>query len=277
MLTYATVPVSVIIPCFRCAATIRRAVLSVIAQTQKPEEIILVDDASGDDTLGLLRQLEQQYPALIKIVALTVNKGAACARNTGWNLAAQPYIAFLDADDSWHPDKLRIQFEFMRNHRNVVLCGHQCDWLRDNIFPPISLTNLDTIEISAVSLLFKNAFSTPTVMLKRDIPFRFQEGKRHAEDLLLWQTIAFSGLQIVRMESLLAYTHKPLYGAEGLSAELGKMEMGELNNFITLYQLGKINFVLTAVAIIFSLVKFVKRFFLIKLKPLICPGSRSPR
>jgi hypothetical protein len=69
-------------------------------------------------------------------------------------------------------------------------------------------------KISTSSLLFKNAFSMPTVILRRDIPFCFQEGKRFAEDLLRWQQIAFAGLQMVRIESLLAYVYKSLYGED---------------------------------------------------------------
>ena len=84
------VSVSVIIPCYRCASTIRRAIQSVINQTQKPAEVVLVDDASADETLVVLRELEEQYPDWIKVIALTENKGAASARNAGWAMANQP-------------------------------------------------------------------------------------------------------------------------------------------------------------------------------------------
>ena len=55
-------PVSVVIPCYRCASTIQRAIQSVIAQILKPAEVILVDDASGDETLAVLKEFEQQHP-----------------------------------------------------------------------------------------------------------------------------------------------------------------------------------------------------------------------
>lgn len=258
--------VSVVIPCFRCTTTIQRALDSVIHQTYKPAEVILIDDGSGDGTLTLLRTLERQYPGWVKVVAQTENLGPACARNIGWGNATQPYIAFLDADDSWNVDKLRIQYEYMQNNPNVVLCGHQCVWLCENEMRPMPLVEIDAVSISAKSLLFKNAFNTPTVMLKRSIPFRFQNGKHCAEDLLLWQQIAFSGLSVIRLESPLAYVHKPLYGAAGLSARLWRMEKGELSNFIYLYRTGSIGIALTLASLFFSMIKFVKRVFVTSFK-----------
>jgi len=257
--------VSVVIPCYRCEQTLKRAIDSVCQQTSKPAEVILVNDASGDDTLIMLRKFELQYSGWIKVISLDKNQGAASARNAGWAIATQPYIAFLDADDSWHPEKLHIQYEYMRNNSDVILCGHQCALLRKSETPPVLPKNLHETKISAGSLLFKNAFSTPTVMLKRDISFRFQEGKRCAEDLLLWQQIAFAGLQVMRLEIPLAYVYKHLYGVGGLSAQLWQMEKGELSNFTFLYRTGSIGTLLYAVSFTFSLVKFMRRLFVTKL------------
>lgn len=262
-------PISVIIPCYRCASTIKRAVDSVFGQSIIFAEVILVDDCSGDETLVVLWELERIYRGGIIIVQMKVNCGAASARNAGWARATQKYIAFLDADDSWHPEKLRIQYEYMRNYPDVVLCGHQCVWLRDCEIPSVLTKNQHATRISASSLLFKNAFSTPTVMLKRDVPFRFQEGKRVAEDVLLWQQIAFAGMQVKRIESPLAYVHKPLYGVSGLSAQLWEMEKGELENFIFLYQAGTISLPLCTVSGCFSIAKFIKRFFVTTLQRLV--------
>ena len=262
-----SLPVTVIIPCYRSALTIRRAVQSVILQTHIPAEVILVNDASNDETLGVLRDLEQQYFGLIKVISFTENKGAASARNAGWAMATQTYIAFLDADDSWHHKKLFIQYTYMLSNPDIALCGHQCVYLRDKDSLPI-IKNKDGLitNISQSSLLFKNAFSTPTIMLKRDVPFRFQEGKRYAEDLLLWQQIAFAGLKVIRIENTLAYLYKPLYGTGGLSAQMWEMESGELNNFIVLYRAGTINFPFYLAASLFSIAKFIKRLLAVRLK-----------
>lgn len=253
------VPVSVIIPCFRCAHTIVRAIDSVVHQTNTPAEVILIDDCSGDETVNILLNLEKYHSGWLKVLILNENNGAANARNIGWESASQPYIAFLDADDSWHPKKIHIQYEYMRNHPEVALTGHQSIWLRESKFPPITLGIQRSTPVSALSLVFKNCFSTPSVMVKKNIQFRFSANKLHAEDLYLWQQIAFSGLTITRLECPLAYVHKALYGASGLSAQLWKMEMGELDNLISLYQSRDINWLLFTLATGFSIVKFIKR------------------
>lgn len=73
---------------------------------------------------------------------------------------------------------------------------------------------------------------------------------------------------MIRIESLSAYAHKPLYGAGGLSAQLWQMERGELSNFVALYRAGSINFLLYAVATFFSIIKFSKRLLVAGLKGL---------
>jgi glycosyltransferase involved in cell wall biosynthesis len=262
------VPVSVVIPCFNCAKTIDRAVRSVLQQVVLPAEIILVDDASEDTTLTILNEMQRNNPNQIKVVRLPCNKGVGSARNAGWKIATQPYIAFLDADDTWHPEKLRIQYEYMIGHQDVSLSGHICSFLPNTKdFPDLPLTTIVT-EISGVSLIFRSAFSTPTVMIKRDVPIRFQEGKRSAEDIMLWQQIAFQGLSVVRLESVLAYVHKPFYGVDGLSAQLWKMEIGELSNYFTLYKSRSIGFILYLAATTFSIIKFFRRILIIKLSKL---------
>jgi glycosyltransferase involved in cell wall biosynthesis len=257
-------PVSVVIPCYRCASTIGRAVDSIFAQSLIPAEIILVEDGSGDETLAVLQGLERRHQGQIRIVPMKTNCGAGSARNAGWATATQPYIAFLDADDSWHPDKLRIQYEYMRDHPDVALCGHPCALLGEGAPLPTLPENLPITRISANSLLFRNPFPTPAVMVKSDIQPRFQEGKRCAEDLLLWQQIAFAGLQVVRMESPLAYVHKAFYGAGGLSAQMWKMEKGELHNFVVLYRAGNIGWLQYAAATLLSIIKFFRRLLITK-------------
>ena len=262
------VPVSVVIPCFNCAKTIDRAVKSVLKQVVLPAEIILVDDASEDETLTILNEMHRNNPNQIKVVRLLCNKGVGSARNAGWEVATQDFIAFLDSDDTWHPDKLRIHYDYMKRHQDVSISGHLCEFVPDVKVPPEALLKTTVTEIDFVSLLFRNAFSTPTVMVKHDILIRFKEGKRAAEDILLWQQIALLKLRIVRLESVLAYVHKPLYGSAGLSANLWEMEIGELSNFTTLYRSKYIGIFLYITVTIFSIIKFIRRVLITKLKKL---------
>lgn len=256
-------PVSVIIPCYRCTETIERAVASIARQTLPPEEVLLVEDCSGDDgeTLDLLYRLQQQYRDKVdlKIISLKENGGPAGARNAGWDAATQPYIAFLDADDEWHPEKLDLQYEYMRGNPKIAVTGHQYIWLL-NSKPTLHALSISSYKnISPLSLLFKNCFPTSSVMLKNKIPFRFTAGKRCAEDFYLWQQVAFAGFPIVRIEAPLVHYYKALYGEGGLSAQLWKMEKGELSNFVALYRAGSINWLLFIAATGFSIAKYVKR------------------
>lgn len=261
-----SLPVSVVVPCYCCEATIERTLKSVLLQTAQPVEIIMVEDWSQDGTLGLLREFERQYPGWVKVLALERNLGAADARNAGWEIASQPYIAFLDSDDSWHAEKLARQFGYMNANPNVVLSGHQCVNAHGDPIPSLVGDEWVATEIPPVSLLFRNAFSTPSVMLKRDIPFRFMRGKRHSEDLLLWQQIAYGGFRVTRIEVPLAFVHKPFYGSGGLSSSLWKMELGELNNFAVLYRAHAIGAVLYFAASAFSVFKFVVRALKLNLR-----------
>ena len=102
--------VSVIIPVFNAEKTIERAVRSVENQTYKNWELILVDDCSSDDSLEVLKSLENK-----KICAIhqTRNSGPAVTRNTGIKAAKGDFVAFLDADDFWDAQKLEKQLKFM--------------------------------------------------------------------------------------------------------------------------------------------------------------------
>lgn len=250
------IPVSVVIPCFRCKLTIERALESAFSQSVSPFEIILVDDCSADGTLDMLFDFAKRCSGVVKVVKLERNLGAASARNAGWSVATQPYVAFLDADDSWHPDKLRIQYAYMKMNADVVLSGHRCVEVDSRQVPPPLAESWTVSRIFLSHLLFKNAFSTPSVMLVRDIPFRFETGKRYAEDFLLWQQVAASGLPIAKIELPLAYVHKPFYGSDGLSAQLWEMERGELTGFVILYQGGAVGVVMCLAAMTFSILKF---------------------
>lgn len=109
----ASVPVvSIVTPTYNAADYIAATIASVNAQTFQDWEHIIVDDASSDDTVGLLQEYAAKDPR-IRVIALEKNGGAAVARNTGIDSAKGRYIAFLDADDMWLPNKLTVQINYM--------------------------------------------------------------------------------------------------------------------------------------------------------------------
>ena len=255
--------VSVVIPCYQCAGTIERALASVAAQTRRPAEVILVDDASEDDTRELLQKLSQGYePGWVKLVLLEQNVGAASARNAGWDLATQTYVAFLDADDAWHPKKLEIQSAFMEAHPDVVLCGHGYRRLSRDSLPDWQVVQGGAKPVRKWPLILANKFVTPSVMLRRDVPHRFVEKQRYMEDHMLWLKIVCTGGRVVKLDAELAAIYKEPFGVKGLSAQVWLMELSDLGNYRRLYQKNYINAVQFLFLVIYSALKYVRRVFI---------------
>ena len=259
-------PVSVIIPCYCCEKTIRRSVNSVQNQTMRPAELLLIDDASTDSTMSILKSIKMEYGDWVKVIKLECNVGAASARNIGWAYAGQPYIAFLDSDDSWHPQKVEIQYGYMIKNQRIVLSGHLCNQAIDGESQYYNIEEIIPIKkIGWCELLLKNQFATPTIMVKKDIEIRFQSGKRYMEDHLLWLEIVSENFKAVKLNLELANVHKPMYGCSGLSSNLLLMELEELKNYKYLFKKSKINLCQFVILIIFSLLKYIKRLIIVKI------------
>ena len=256
-------PVSVIIPCFRCSDTIERAIDSIVYQTLRPEEVILVDDLSSDGTLDVLKNLEKKFEGWIKVITLNAHQGAASARNEGWTKATQPFIAFLDADDAWHSRKIEIQYTYMSKHEDVLLCGHECKLLKiSNKLPNWGVDRWNVKDISILILLLSNQFTTPSVMLRRSIPERFNPSQRHMEDHRLWLDITFRGGRAAKLSATLAAIYKPAFGTSGLSSQLWLMEKSDLANISYFFDVGYVNRFQCSFLKLYSLMKFVRRLLI---------------
>lgn len=109
--------ISVVIPAYNRGNTIKRCIHSVLVQTYPVDEIIVVDDGSTDDTLEKISEIDS---AIIRVFEQK-HKGAQAARNLGIQKAKGDYIAFLDSDDEWMPDKLKVQMPHMRGRQDVVV------------------------------------------------------------------------------------------------------------------------------------------------------------
>ena len=120
--------ISVIIPTYNRKNTLPRAVESVLNQTYKPTEIIVVDDGSTD---GTKEWFSEMYPLVHYIYQ--VNSGVSSARNTGINSARGDWIALLDSDDEWLPDKLEIQVKLLQNNAELRFCHTNEIWIRNGV------------------------------------------------------------------------------------------------------------------------------------------------
>lgn len=257
--------ISVVIPYYNDSETIERALSSIAEQSLKPFEIIIINDASHSVSLKILEELKCKYSGWVRIVNLPNNVGAASARNIGWDLATQPYIAFLDSDDAWHFKKIEIQYGYMKKNPDVVLSGHLCRELSEGqkgtLNWPIELKSEQ--KISWMALLLKNQFITPSVMVKKDISFRFSEGSRYMEDHFLWLEILSEKLLAVKLNVELAAVFKPMFGASGLSSNMWLMEKAELSNYKYFYQQKKLGLFQYAFLQCFSGAKFIRRLLIV--------------
>jgi glycosyltransferase involved in cell wall biosynthesis len=220
-------PVSAVVPCFRCAATIDDAVASIAAQTLRPAEVFLVDDASGDDTLEALHRVAGNYPAgWIRVIALPTNGGVSRARNTGWEHARQPYIALLDADDTWaEPRKLELQMAALEGDADIALIAHRALVSRRGTALPALQPPVHVEIIGRRTLLVRNPFPTSSVVLRRDLPFRFDEEFRNSQDYLLWSQIVFSGYRCAKIDQVLSlWTEREGGDAAGLSDDFAAVQ-----------------------------------------------------
>lgn len=120
--------VSVIIPTYNRVDSARNAVQSVLAQTRAPEQIVLVDDGSSDDSAERMRA---EFPGID--VMRQENRGVSAARNLGIRHAHGEWIAFLDDDDSWLPDKLERQLQALRDAPHHRVAHSEEIWVRDGV------------------------------------------------------------------------------------------------------------------------------------------------
>lgn len=258
-------PVSVIIPCYNCADTIERAIKSVASQTLLPAEVWIIDDGSDEKTKKAIESVKEEYEELlpINVITLSSNRGPSAARNSGWDAATQPYIAFLDADDSWHPQKIELQYKWMKEHPEIVMTGHAVTWVREKKdIELITIKDIKAKRITLPVLLVKHYFPTPSVMVKRDLLFRFDIALRYAEDYDLWLQIVGKGFLAYTLECPLAYLYKAPYGEGGLTKNLWTVEKNELMVFRKLKKDGIINNFVWAVVSVFSIMKFGRRLII---------------
>jgi glycosyltransferase involved in cell wall biosynthesis len=118
--------VSVIIPTYNRSDRVPTAVASVLRQTFRDMEVLVVDDGSSDGTHEALQPFEDR----ILVLRHDRNRGVSAARNTGIRASTAPLVAFLDSDDRWLPGKLEAQVRFFRDHPQAVACQTREVWIR---------------------------------------------------------------------------------------------------------------------------------------------------
>ncbi len=254
--------ISVVIPCYNSSNTIIKALDSIFAQEFTVNEIIIIDDGSTDNTVALVTAYIKNSTFKNFKFLEQENAGPSSARNKGIKICESEWIAFLDSDDEWTSDKLKIQLQYLKLNPNISLIGggHEKTFFNKNIYKK---------EINLKLLCFKNFFETPTVMVKREVclKFLFDESMKFSEDYNLWLNITseYKALYVNKVLSK-SILKKRSYGDSGLSKNIFLMEKGELKAIKNQQTKGNISIFLYLIASCISILKFIKRFLITKIK-----------
>jgi len=180
--------VSVIIPTYNRAHLLPRAIDSVLSQTDPNLELIVVDDGSTDDTAGLLAG----YGSRIRVIT-QANAGVSAARNAGIRASRGGFVALLDSDDAWTPDKIACQTAFFKANPTALICQTQETWIRNGrrVNPMKKHEKLSgDIFIPSLNLCL---VSPSAVMMRKalfDIKGLFNEDFPVCEDYDLWLRVS---------------------------------------------------------------------------------------
>lgn len=230
---------------FNAENTIIKALDSVRNQDYdlKQFEIIIINDGSTDNSKALAENYRDTYSGLnIKIINQD-NGGVSAARNAGMKIAKGEFIALLDADDEWSPEKIERQMQYFEN-RNL-----QIDFLataRNNnkILYPYNIKN-GLAEITFSKLLIRNEAQPSTVMFRRKVIENtgyFDNNQRYAEDVNYWMKVSLQNKMYILNESLIIMGQgKRSFGVSGLSSNLPEMAKGFKKNLKEMYDAGRIN------------------------------------
>lgn len=198
--------ISVIIPAYNAARYLGRAIQSVLKQTRPADEIIIVDDGSTDNTVEIAGQFGMQ----IKLIC-QANIGVSAARNAGILAAKSNWIAFLDADDEWLPDRLRLQCNLLEQQKDLSwVTGNflYCHCGQDHkTHPALTEKEMTKVKMSLGQRCAFDSFfeayslrasgNTNTVLVRKDKLFEaglFPEGQKIIEDEDLWLKLGYMGL-----------------------------------------------------------------------------------
>jgi len=207
--------VTAVIPAYNAERYLDRAIESVLEQSRPAEEIIVVDDGSTDRTA----KVAEGYAPKVRLI-IQSNTGASGARNTGIKAAQSEWIAFLDADDEWLPEKLKVQMAHLRRNSNLV-------WTHGDYFKSVSrevpLKPARDMNRAEALLAGKEYFTsyfesflsgfyawTGTIMVLRKALIKaglFRMGQLRAQDTDMWFRIAYKWPTIGFISQPLAVYH----------------------------------------------------------------------
>lgn len=260
------VKVTVVIPYYNNEKTIIRALDSVLNQSFNNIEVILINDGSTDMSGYIVdKYIEKTSFKQVKNINQE-NFGPSKSRNVGILEAKGEYVAFLDADDEWDINKLKVQLSILESNKDIDMLGCNFNIIKENQVEKKYFVKENIKKITLKMLMFKHYFATPCVIAKKDVLLAcgmFEQNQHYMEDALLFSNIA-RNFNAYMINEFMVNTYKDSFGESGLSGKLNEMEKYELKNFMYLYRENesskeKVNVIILFSAVIFSLVKYIRR------------------
>ena len=175
--------ISIIIPTYNSASTLRKTLLSIFQQTYKNYEVIIIDSYSKDNTLNIIKEFNSKK---IRIIKVSKNKKLSYARYVGITKANGKYIAFLDSDDVWYKNKLKTQLTLMGNEKfssTAFKLVKKNKKLKINNFPKF---------LSIDDLIYTRPIANSSVIVEKKLIFEIAnkyQNVEYAEDYLWWLKI----------------------------------------------------------------------------------------
>lgn len=180
--------ISIVMPAYNAAQYIEQSIESVLKQSYTNWELIIVDDCSVDDTYKIVDKLCLNEER-IKLFRMNENSGVAMARNFAISMSRGKYIAFLDSDDLWLPDKLEKQLNLMREKKAVISYTAYRQFSMEKVGNLVSVPE----QVTYKQLLKGNVIGCLTVMLDKERLGNLKMKNARHEDYILWLDILKQG------------------------------------------------------------------------------------
>ncbi|MFD1166484.1 glycosyltransferase family 2 protein [Sphingobacterium daejeonense] len=181
--------VSVILPVYNAASTIKESLVSVCNQTYTKLEIIVINDGSTDNSLEVIKEIAKN-DGRIKIINKN-NEGLIKGLNQGLSLANGEYIARMDADDLCYADRIEKQVKYLNKHLDIGLLGTAVKTFQKTNHEVSFLSDSNQIRLK---LFFQNEFAHPSVMIRHQVlldnELKYNDRYLHVEDYGLWSSIS---------------------------------------------------------------------------------------
>ena len=260
--------ISVIIPVYNSAASIERCLSSVLAQTYKADyQIIIVNDGSTDNSLEIINRYIQEHPSIDILVINKPNGGVSSARNAGLYAATGEWIALLDSDDEWLPDKIAVQIGIVNTHPEIDLLGTNVVGSQTRILWKLK-DKLSPVKVW--ELFIKWHPSTPTVIFRSEILKDvgvYDESMRYGEDgEFLLRICTQKNAWFTPEQLVFCGNGKPTFGSSGLSGNMRGMQRGQRQILKRAYNKHIIHLTQYMLFALYAELKYWRRILIVKIR-----------